>query len=58
MAEVLKRIKANLPKEKANEIVGLVKDAVLHKAFSGKGNEITRLNIVQNYNDIFITFWI
>ena len=53
MAEVLKRIKANLPKEKANEIVGLVKDAVLHKAFSGKGNEITRLNIVQNYNDIF-----
>jgi len=26
---------------------------VLHKAFSGKGNEITRLNIVQNFNDVF-----
>lgn len=53
MAEVLKRLRQNLPEEKASEVIGLVKDAVLHKAFSGKGNEITRLNIVQNYNDIF-----
>tara|TARA_R100001460_G_scaffold32478_4_gene63663 strand:+ start:1886 stop:4285 length:2400 start_codon:yes stop_codon:yes gene_type:complete len=53
MAEVLRKMKANLPEEKAKEVIGLVKDAVLHKAFSGKGNEVTRTNIVQNYNDIF-----
>jgi len=53
MAEVLKRLRQNLPEEKASEVIGLVKDAVLHKAFSGKGNEITRLNIVQNFNDVF-----
>jgi len=54
MATVLQKLQANIPKEKFTEIVGLVKDAVLEKAFSGNGKSgITRTNIVNNYNDIF-----
>ena len=54
MATVLQRLQANIPKEKFTEIVGLVKDAVLEKAFSGNGRfGITRKNIVDNYNGIF-----
>ena len=54
MATVLQRLQANIPKEKFTDIVGLVKDAVLEKAFSGNGKSgITRNNIVNNYNQIF-----
>ncbi len=54
MATVLKRFKDNLPPEKVAEITALVKDAVLEKAFAGKGKSgITRTNIVNNYNEVF-----
>tara|TARA_R110000796_G_scaffold1755_1_gene7190 strand:+ start:982 stop:3258 length:2277 start_codon:yes stop_codon:yes gene_type:complete len=54
MATVLKRFKNNLPPEKFSEITSLVKDAVLEKAFAGKGNAgVTRTNIVNNYNEVF-----
>jgi len=54
MASVLKRFKDNLPPEKVSEITALVKDAVLEKAFAGKGKSgITRTNIVNNYNEVF-----
>tara|TARA_R110000782_G_scaffold269120_2_gene366639 strand:+ start:332 stop:2602 length:2271 start_codon:yes stop_codon:yes gene_type:complete len=54
MATVLKRFKNNLPPEKFSEITSLVKDAVLEKAFAGKGTSgVTRTNIVNNYNEVF-----
>jgi len=55
MAKVLKRYKANLPPEKYDEVIALIKDGVLEKAFAGNGRSgVTRLNIVSNYNDVFM----
>ena len=54
MATVLQRLQKNIPTEKTKEIIGLVKDAVLEKAFSGAGKSgVTRSNIVNNYNQVF-----
>jgi|11BtaG_2_1085332.scaffolds.fasta_scaffold02941_2 hypothetical protein len=54
MANVLKRFKAGLPEEKYIEVTALLKDAILEKAFAGKGKSgVTRTNIVNNYNEVF-----
>ena len=51
---VLKKIRQNIPKDQFQEILALVKDGVLTKAFSGKGESgITRSNIINNYNQVF-----
>ncbi len=54
MANVLKRFKQGLPEEKYSEVTSLLKDAILEKAFSGKGKSgVTRTNIVNNFNEVF-----
>jgi len=54
MKKVLDTIKNNVPEEKKQQIFALIKDAVLERAFSGKGkSDITRTNIVNNFNEIF-----
>ncbi len=54
MANVLKRFKSALPAEKYDEVIALIKDAVIEKAFAGKGtSDITRTNIVKNFNEVF-----
>ena len=54
MNNVLTEIQKNIPKEQFKEVIALVKDGVLTRAFSGKGDSgVTRTNIVNNYNDIF-----
>ena len=51
---VLKRFKSALPPEKYDEVIALIKDAVIEKAFAGKGtSDITRTNIVKNFNEVF-----
>jgi len=55
MTKVLKRYKSNLSPEKYDEIIALIKDGVLEKAFAGNGkSDVTRLNIINNYNDVFL----
>ena len=55
MKLTLKRFKENLPKEEYVEVIGLLKDTILQKAFSGAGKSgVTRSNIVNNYNKIFL----
>ena len=55
MTKVLKNYKANLPQEKYDEVINLIKDGVLEKAFSGAGRTgVTRANIVNNYKDVFL----
>ena len=55
MTKVLKNYKANLPQEKYDEVIALIKDGVIEKAFSGAGRSgVTRANIVNNYKDVFL----
>jgi hypothetical protein len=55
MKLTLKRFKDNLPDDEYVEVMGLLKDTILQKAFSGRGKSgITRSNIVNNYNKIFL----
>ena len=55
MTKVLKNYKANLPPEKYDEVIDLIKDGVIEKAFSGAGRSgVTRANIVNNYKDVFL----
>ena len=55
MPLVIDRLKKNLPEDQYNEVVGLLKDAILEKAFSGAGKSgVTRSNIVNNYDEIFV----
>ena len=54
MVKIIKRFKANLPPEKYDEVISLIKDGVIEKAFSGQGKRITRANIINNYSDVFI----
>ena len=52
---VIKRLKENLPPEQSSQIIGLIKDGVLSKAFSGSGRSgVTRTNIVNNFVDVFV----
>lgn len=55
MTKILKNYKANLPPEKYDEVISLIKDGVIEKAFSGTGKSgVTRKNIVDNYSDVFL----
>ena len=55
MTKILKNYKANLPPEKYDEVINLIKDGVIEKAFSGAGRSgVTRANIVNNYKDVFL----
>ena len=49
----ISKLRNILPEAQFLEVQALMKDAVLTKAFSGKGGEITRTAIVKNFNDIF-----
>ena len=52
---VIDKLKATLPEDQFNQVIGLLKDSILEKAFSGAGKSgVTRTNIVDNYNDIFV----
>jgi len=52
----MQKIKQNLgEREGGEEIIALIKDGILEKAFSGSGTSgITRGNIVNNYDEIFV----
>jgi len=56
MKIVIDRLEKNLPQyQNADEIRALLKDGILEKAFSGTGRSgITRTNIVNNYDDVFV----
>ena len=55
MGMVIDKLKANLPEGEAGEIIALIKDGVLEKAFSGSGKSgVTRTNIVNNFEDVFV----
>ena len=55
MGLVIDKLKANLPENEAAEIIALIKDGVLEKAFSGTGRSgVTRTNIVNNFEDVFV----
>ena len=54
MNRVLQKIRTNLPENEAQEVISLVKDGIITKAFSGAGKSgVTRTNIVFNYDDVF-----
>lgn len=51
----VKKMKQNLGDEGSEEIIALIKDGILEKAFSGSGKSgVTRGNIVNNYDEIFV----
>ena len=51
---VLQRLKKSLPAESYDEVMALMKDAILTKAFAApRSGEISRSAIVKNFNDIF-----
>jgi hypothetical protein len=54
MGVVIDRLKSILPKDEYDEVVALIKDGVLEKAFSGKGKGVTRTNIVNNFEEVFV----
>ena len=49
----LSKLRNILPEEEFLQVQALMKDAVLTKAFQGKGGEVTRTAIVNNFNDVF-----
>jgi|TARA_R110001606_G_scaffold33079_2_gene99282 hypothetical protein len=50
---VLAQLKKSLPESEFNQVKALLKDGILTKAFSGRGGEVTRTAIVNNFNDVF-----
>jgi len=50
---VLDKLKKSLGPDEYAQFVALMKDGIMTKAFAGKGGEITRKSIVDNYNDVF-----
>ena len=51
---VIQRLKKSLPAESYDEVMALMKDAILTKAFAApRSGEISRSAIVKNFNDIF-----
>ena len=50
---VLKELERSLPPAEFDQVVRLMKDGILTRAFAGTGGDITRTAIVKNYNDIF-----
>jgi hypothetical protein len=54
MGVVIDRLKSILPKDEYDEVVALIKDGVLEKAFSKEGKGVTRTNIVNNFEEVFV----
>ena len=55
MGVVIDRLRSILPENEYDEVVALLKDGVLEKAFSGRGRSgVTRTNIVNNFEDVFV----
>ena len=50
---VLSELQRSLPSSEYDQVVRLLKDGILTRAFSGAGGDITRTAIVKNYNDVF-----
>ncbi len=53
MGLVLDKLQKSLDADEYAQFVTLLKDGIMTKAFAGKGGEITRKSIVDNYNDVF-----
>jgi len=54
MKQVINILKRGLPKEEAKEVMTLLKDAVLEKAFTNpRTGQVTRKNIIDNYKQVF-----
>ena len=54
MKIVLEKLNKLIPEEQMVEVKALMKDAILIKAFTNRTGAITRKNIVDNYNNIFV----
>ena len=50
---VLKELEKSLPSSEYDQVIRLMKDGILTKAFAGTGGDITRTAIVKNFNDVF-----
>jgi len=50
---VLDKLQKSLEPDDYQQFIALLKDGIMTKAFAGKGGEITRKSIVENYNDVF-----
>jgi len=50
---VIAKLKKSLPEAEFMQIKALLKDGILTKAFSGRGGEVTRTAIINNFNDVF-----
>ena len=53
MGVVLDKLEKALDPADYQQFILLLKDGIMTKAFAGKGGEVTRASIVNNYNDVF-----
>lgn len=53
MGVVLDKLKKALDPADYQQFILLLKDGIMTKAFAGRGGEVTRTSIVNNYNDVF-----
>ena len=53
MGVVLDKLEKALDPSDYQQFIMLLKDGIMTKAFAGKGGEVTRTSIVNNYNDVF-----
>ena len=55
MPLAIDKLKSILPEEESAQVIAFLKDGILEKAFAGTGKSgVTRTNIVNNYNDVFV----
>ena len=55
MGLVIDKLKSALPENEFAQVISLIKDGVLEKAFSGNGKSgVTRTNIVNNFDEVFV----
>lgn len=55
MGLVIDKLKEALPADESAQVISLIKDGVLEKAFSGSGKSgVTRTNIVNNFDEVFV----
>ena len=55
MGLVIDKLKSALPENESAQVISLIKDGVLEKAFSGNGKSgVTRTNIVNNFDEVFV----
>ena len=53
MGVVLDKLEKALDPNDYQQFILLLKDGIMTKAFAGKGGEVTRTSIANNYNDVF-----